>query len=406
MKRCVVVGTGQRGVNSYIKPIVTGHVSDVCEIVGIFDAIPERSRVCSEDYGGLKIYYDFDEMLRDAKPDYVIVTTLDATHHEYIIKALEAGFDVVSEKPMTTSRKSALEIMKAEKKSGKKVRVTFNMRYMKPFIDFKREIMSGAIGEIKHADFTWLLDRKHGADYFRRWHRYIKNTNSLLIHKSTHHFDVISWIMGNKEPKSVFSRCYLDFYGKNGEYRGECCHKCEHSAECPFYFDLASHEFNEKYYLDIENASGYYRDGCVFSEDIDIFDRMALSVQYTDGTTMNYSLTAYSPDEGYKITLFGTKGRAEMIHYSSGPYKNDNILINIISPDGSVRTVETAMLKGDHGGSDNALRDDIFRDNMPFDELGRAANSRAGYLSLAVGDMAVMSNRLKREVFIDELSDN
>jgi predicted dehydrogenase len=402
MKRCVVVGTGQRGTNSYINPIVCGHVSDACEIVGIYDAVSARSELCSREYGGLKVYYDFEKMLDEAKPDTVIVTTTDASHHEYIIKALRRGFDVISEKPMTTSRRSALEIMKAEEETGHKVRVTFNMRYMTPFMDFKREIMSGAIGEVKHADFTWLLDRRHGADYFRRWHRYLENTNSLLIHKATHHFDVISWIMGNKEPSSVFAHCYLDFYGRNGEYRGECCHKCIHADKCPLYFDVSAVEFNKKYYLDIENESGYYRDGCVFSEDIDIFDRMALSVTYKDGATMNYSLVAYSPDEGYKITLDGTKGRAEMTAYSSGPFKSDTILIKIIGLDGSVRTVETSMQKGEHGGADNALRDDIFR-GVSSDELGRAATSRAGYLSLAIGDMAVLSNKLKKEVFIDEL---
>ena len=403
MKRCVVVGTGQRGVNSYIKPIVQGHVSDVAEVVGIYDAVSTRSLLCSADFGGLPVFYDFDEMLRVTKPDLVIVTTIDATHHEYIIKALKAGIEVISEKPMTTSRASALEIMKAEEESGHKVRVTFNMRYMKPFMDFKREIMNGAIGEVRHADFTWMLDRRHGADYFRRWHRYLCNTNSLLIHKSTHHFDVISWIMGEKEPRSVFSHLYLDFYGKNGKYRGECCHKCEHAKECPLFFDLGASDFNRRYYLEIEESSGYYRDGCVFSEDIDIFDRMALSVTYTDGTTMNYSLNAYSPDEGYKITLFGSEGRAEMSHYLSGPFKDDKIVIKIIDLNGGVREVETAMQKGDHGGADVTLRDDLFRDSVESDGLCRAASSRAGYLSLAVGDMAVMSNRLGKEVFIDEL---
>ena len=404
MKKCVVVGCGQRGINSYIKPITIGHLSDVARVVGIYDIVRARATLCSKEYGDIPIYDDFDRMLSEAKPDFVIVTTIDSKHEEYIVRSLKQGYDVISEKPMTTSRRSALEIMKAEKESGHKVRITFNMRYMKPFSDLKRIIMDGAIGDVLHSDLVWFLDRKHGADYFRRWHRYLENTNSLLIHKSTHHFDVISWIMGNKIPRSVFAHCFLDVYGKNGEYRAECCHKCEHTEKCPFYFDLSAKEFYKKYYLDIEEESGYYRDGCVFSEDIDIFDRMCLNVTYRDGATLNYSLIAYAPDEGFKINLFGTKGRAEFVQYFSGPNKNNELKIRIYDLSGNEITYETSVLQGDHGGADNLLRDDIFRGRSE-DPLGQIANSLAGYHSLAVGDMAVMSNRLGKEVFIDELSD-
>jgi predicted dehydrogenase len=255
MKRCVVVGTGHRGINSYIKPIAVGHLSDVACIVGVYDKVKARAELCSKEYGNFPVYDDFEYMLSDAKPDFVIVTTDDSSHHDYIIRALEMGYDVVSEKPMTNSREKALRILDAEKRTGHKVRVTFNMRYMKPFADFKKVIMGGVIGDVRHVDFMWLLDRDHGADYFRRWHRYIKNTNSLLIHKSTHHFDVVNWIIGNKRPKSVFAHCYLDFYGKNGEFRGECCHKCEYIDKCKFYMDIKSVPFYEKYYYSIEEVS-------------------------------------------------------------------------------------------------------------------------------------------------------
>ena len=180
-KKCVIVGVGGRGTQSYVAPIATGHLSDACELCGIYDAVTARSRVVSEMYGNIPVFEDFDVMLDTVKPDFVIVTTKDSNHHDYIIRALEAGYDVVSEKPMTNTRKKALAIMEAEQRTGHKVRVTFNMRYMKPIEDLKRVIMSGVIGEVTHIDFQWLLDRRHGADYFRRWHRYLDNSTSLLI---------------------------------------------------------------------------------------------------------------------------------------------------------------------------------------------------------------------------------
>ena len=402
-KRCVIVGTGGRGTLSYAIPIAKGHLSDVCELVGLYDSVKARAEICSQDTNGTPVFDSFEEMLDTCHPDFVIVTTKDADHHKYIIKALEMGYDVVSEKPMTDTRKKAMEILEAEKRTGHKVRVTFNMRYMKPIMDLKRVMMSGAVGEVRHVDFEWLLDRSHGADYFRRWHRYLRNTNSLLLHKSTHHFDVANWIIGNKVPESVFARCTLDFYGKNGEMRGDCCHKCPNKDACSFYVDISQNSFDRRYYLEIEDESGYYRDACPFAEDIDIFDRMALNVKYKGGVTMNYSLVAYSSDEGFRIRVVGTKGRLDFERYSSGPHKDEKMLIRVIDREGKETLTETSWELGAHGGADDKMRDDIFRGRAEEDVLGQFADSIAGFNSLAIGDMAVMSSKLGREVSIEEI---
>lgn len=403
-KKCVIVGVGMRGALSYVEPIAVGHLSDVCEMCGIYDKVRARAELCSKDYGNIPVYDSFLGMLDDVKPDFVIVTTKDSDHHEYVIAALTAGYDVVTEKPMTNSRKKAKAIMEAERRSGHRVLVTFNMRYMRPIVDLKRVCASGVIGDVRHIDFEWLLDRRHGADYFRRWHRYLENTNSLLLHKSTHHFDFCNWIIGNKVPEAVFARLNLDFYGKNGKLRGESCHSCEHKAECGYFWDITKTDFEKRYYYDIEKESGYVRDGCIFAEDIDIFDRMALNVRYKDGTTMNYSLLAYSPDEGCRIRLMGTKGRLEFEYLSSGPRKDvGDLKIITVDVNGNETVTLTGWETGDHGGADDKMRDHIFRGIDDGDPLGQCADSYAGYTSLAIGDMAVLSHKLKREVTIDEL---
>lgn len=421
-KKAVIVGIGARGMWSYVEPIVRGHLSDAVELCGIYDAVATRAALVSRHYGGIPVFDDFDAMLDAVKPDFVIVTTKDSDHHEYIIRALEAGYDVISEKPMTNSRKKALAIMEAERRTGHRVLVTFNMRYMKPIEDLKRVVMSGVIGEVRHVDFSWLLDRSHGADYFRRWHRYLDNSTSLLIHKSTHHFDVINWIIG-KRPLSVFARCYLEFYGKNGPFRGESCHQCRHTAECPFYYDIMRDGYSKLFFYDVEEESKYHRDGCVFAEDIDIFDRMALSVRYEDDVTMNYSLVAYSPFEGPRFRLVGTKGIAELEWYNAGrgtTFADEvaaatragkqvtgegSMLIRVTPAWGEVQYVRTGFGSGAHGGADDVMRNDLFRTPQEHDELGHVAPSIEGYYSLAIGDMAVLSSRLGREVTIDEIPD-
>ena len=162
-------------------------------------------------------------------------------------------------------------------------------------------------------------------------------------------------------------------------------------------------DFNKRYYYDVEQESGYYRDGCVFDREIDIFDRMALNVLFADGATMNYSLSCYNPDEGYRIYFTGTKGRAEIITFSSGPHKHDPIVIRIIQEDGKETLVPTFYDAGYHGGADAKMLKVLFGMNTEPDTLGRGAGSYEGYLSLAVGDMAVKSIQTGREVTLDDI---
>ncbi len=107
----------------------------------------------------------------ETKPDAVIITTKDCHHDEYACRAMELGCDVITEKPMTTEAEKCQRIVDTQKKTGRKCTVTFNYRYSPPRTQVKDVLMSGVIGEVLSVDFTWLLDTRHGADYFRRWHR-------------------------------------------------------------------------------------------------------------------------------------------------------------------------------------------------------------------------------------------
>ena len=153
-------------------------------------------------------------------------------------------------------------------------------------------LRSGAIGQITSVDFAWMLDTRHGADYFRRWHRNRAVSGSLLVHKATHHFDLVNWWLGAR-PVEVFAQGRRAFYtpqtadeqfGLHG--RGERCRGCTCAGKCPFFLDLAGVPKLKQMYLDCEHADGYFRDRCVFSDQIDIWDTMSLSVRYDSGALM------------------------------------------------------------------------------------------------------------------------
>ena len=170
-------------------------------------------------------YTDFDKMMRETKPDALIVTTVDATHNEFIVKGMEYGADIITEKPMTTDEEKCQQILDAERRTGKQVKVTFNYRYSPHRQKLYEMLRSGVIGKVEAVDFHWYLDVYHGADYFRRWHRLRQNSGSLLVHKATHHFDLLNWWL-ESDPEEVFAYGRLDFYGKNNDFRHTNCRPC------------------------------------------------------------------------------------------------------------------------------------------------------------------------------------
>ena len=291
-KRHAFVGTGGRAL-SFIEPLVTTY-GDQNELVAICDLSPARMAYYNEllvrdlAYHAVPAYTAdrFDDMLREQKPDEVFVCTKDSTHHEYIVRALLAGCDVITEKPMTTDAAKCQAIMDAVKTSGKRVRVAFNYRWAPFRTKVKELIDSGVVGKIHSVNLEYMLDTNHGADYFRRWHAQIENSGTLLVHKSTHHFDLVNWWL-DAIPQQVFAYGDRVFYGKdNAIARGD--EKLTRYArytgspearDDPFCLDLTESESFRKLYLAGEADSGYVRDQNVFRDGITIPDQMSLNVR-------------------------------------------------------------------------------------------------------------------------------
>src|SRR5829696_9225306 len=303
---------------------ITGTYRDVAELVALCDLSQTRmnwynnSLMANGDASRpMYLAADFDRMIAETKPDVVIVTTIDRTHHEYITRAMELGCDVISEKPMTTTIESLRAIYDTIARTGRSLRVTFNYRYAPAYTKLRDVIMQGLIGRPLAVDFSWLLDTSHGADYFRRWHREKQNSGGLLVHKATHHFDLVNWWI-DSYPRQVFAMGDLLFYGQeNAEARGEQYPYKRYTGEPaaqydPFALFLDEKSYFRGLYLDAEAETGYLRDQNVFGESITIEDTMAVTARYRNGVIMSYCLIAYSPWEGLRVALTGTKGRVEL----------------------------------------------------------------------------------------------
>jgi predicted dehydrogenase len=154
----------------------------------------------------------FAEMLGTEGITDVVVSTVDAVHDHYIVPAVEAGCRVVTEKPMTVDAARCRAILDATRRTGNPVTVAFNYRYNPVHERVWRLLHEHEIGEVLSVHFEWLLDVRHGADYFRRWHREKASSGGLMVHKASHHFDLVNWWLGS-EPREVFGYGRLGFYG-------------------------------------------------------------------------------------------------------------------------------------------------------------------------------------------------
>lgn len=422
-KKYVLVGTGGRA--EFFYGAVATDFQETCQLVAFCDINQTRmnyaNKLLEEKYNhpAIATYLanDFEKMVHTEKPDTVIVTSIDRTHHRYIIRALELGCNVITEKPMTVDAEKCQEIIDAIDRTGGEVRVAFNYRYAPHNTKIRELIKNDVIGKVNSVHFEWALDTQHGADYFRRWHRDKRNSGGLLVHKSTHHFDLVNFWLGTT-PDTVYASGGLHFYGKeNAEARGETkfyqrAHGSEKAKHDPFALHLEDNEHLKAMYLDAEKEDGYQRDQSVFGDGINIEDTLGVLVTYKNKAILTYSLNAYLPWEGFVVSFNGTKGRidvriVEKSYVNSGGEKSDEGKLQgktiTVSPMFDVPyKVEVESGEGGHGGGDPILLNDLFGTPVE-DEFNRAASHVDGAMSILTGIAGNLSLKTGNAVKVDEL---
>ena len=145
--KVTLVGTGVRGTSFWGKRLVEEY-GDILEFVGLCDNNPGRLAYGKKYIGvNCPTFMNFEEMVATTKPDLVIVTTKDANHHEFIIKGLNMGCDVLTEKLLTIDEVKCQAILEAERKSNKNLIVGFNYRWSPYSTKIKELLMNGAIND-------------------------------------------------------------------------------------------------------------------------------------------------------------------------------------------------------------------------------------------------------------------
>jgi predicted dehydrogenase len=437
--RYAIVGTGSRAT-MYVDAIC-GEYARYCDLVALCDTSAVRMEYHNRRLRSL--YHraeaptwsadDFAGMLERCRPDVVIVTTVDAFHHRYIIAALRHGCDVVTEKPMTIDAEKVKAVLAAVDETKRHLTVTFNYRYSPAFTRLRQLVSDGAVGAPHLVDFSWMLDTSHGADYFRRWHREKPMSGGLLVHKASHHFDLVNWWVGSW-PETVYALGSLSFYGADAAAgRGESYSYTRYTASTgpdpsgrdpsgrdPFGLDLGRSPMLTGLYRNAEEETGYLRDRNVFDPEISIEDTMAVSARYRSGVLLSYSLVAYSPWEGLRVAITGDKGRVELYErhgahvieqtptgteatQGAGPEPEREIVLFPMFQ-GPV-AIDIPPGRGTHGG-DGHMLEQLFDPSAPVDPLGRQASHLDGAAAVMLGAAANQSISTGRPITMEGLGVN
>lgn len=313
------------------------------------------------------ITLDYREMLDRDDIHAIAVTSPDYCHEEHAIAALKAGKHVFCEKPLAITVEGCDHILQAQKESGKKLMVGFNMRYMNMFRTMKEIVDSGAIGDIKAVWVRHFVG--HGGDYYYHdWHANSRNTTSLLLQKGSHDIDIIHWITG-RYTKRVSAFGSLDFFG--GDKPNDLtCPTCDEKHTCT-------------------EAQFDTRIQCAFRQEVDVQDNNMMIMELEGGIKASYMQCHFTPDYHRNYTFIGTEGRIENSEPEGKVYlktRRSNSWREL-----SNRTYDIKHAEGGHGGADPGIFGDFVR--MVLDGTPPLATPVAGRMSVAAGCAAVESIR-------------
>lgn len=378
--KVAIAGLGNRGRDNYGK--IGMLYPDKMEIVAAADIDPKKVALAAEEFRLPKeaCFSSAEEMLAEEKlADVMVIATQDRQHVGHAIAALEKGYHLLLEKPVSPEVEECQRLAEAAKRCGRKVVVCHVLRYTPIYQKVKELLEEGVIGDVVSIMASENVGWYHQAHSFVRgnWSN-SKETSPMILQKCCHDMDLYLWLAG-KTCESVTS--YGDTYLFKKEQAPAGCTKrcldgCKVKEACPFdaekiYLDNEETGFrkgNRQWPLDVLMPSGpteekimeALREGrygrCVYHCDNDVVDHQVVNLKMTDGTTMSFTMCAFTPEISRYARFMGTKG--EMRVNMVGKIENCEISIRRFDSGMPVETVNVAELAGDfsgHGGGDERM---------------------------------------------------
>jgi len=320
----ITLGAGNRG-NVYGNYAV--EYPKELNIIGVAEPIEIRRQRYMEKHQISKerTFNTWEDVFKQPKfADAILITTPDDLHYGPCMKALEMGYDVLLEKPISPSEQECRDILALARETGRIVAVCHVLRYAPYFVKLREMIQSGMLGEVQSMQHFEPINHIHMSHSYVRgnWHN-SKATAPIILAKSCHDLDIIKWMLGK-------SCTHIQAFGSLGWFRKEkapegstarCTGGCAVEGECPYsalkiyhrdrhylhHFDLPEDKARHgEVIMDYLHNSNYGR--CVYRMENDQPDHYITSILFEDEVTASFSMEAFTSYHGRRTRIMGSMG--------------------------------------------------------------------------------------------------
>ena len=324
--KLALIGAGERGKNCYAPHVRRS--GDLMEFVAVAEPNDDRRNEFAQQYGipeenVFKSAEDFFEKPKMA--DAVMICTQDRQHFEQAKAAIEKGYTILMEKPISSDPRECLILEKMAQEKGVLIVVCHVLRYTRIFREIKKQLDSGIIGDVVSVVHTENIGYWHFAHSYVRGNWKSEETSApMIVAKCCHDFDMLSYLLGSR-CRTVTSFGDLKYFRKENAPKGataRCLDGCPHSFTCEYYapkFYLGGgngwpasclgSDLSEEGRLRALREGPYAK--CVFSGENDVCDHQVASLVFENGVTVSFTASAFTNNNERTIKIMGTKGEIE-----------------------------------------------------------------------------------------------
>lgn len=270
-----------------------------------------------------RLFASADELLAQPKlADIMIIATQDAQHKDHAIRAMELGYDLLLEKPVSNKLEDCKAIAEAANRLGRRVVVCHVLRYTYFYRQIKELIDSGAVGRLISVRAMEMVQYYHHAHSYVRgnWHN-SKKSSPMILAKCCHDMDYILWLTGKKCLKLNSFGSLTHFVKENCPEGAtpRCTDGCPHADTCiynaPKYYlsrmpgwptKILHPEPNEENIMEILRTTDYGR--CVYQMDNDVVDHQTVNMLLEDDVTVTFQMVSHTAWGDRDIYIMGTEG--------------------------------------------------------------------------------------------------
>lgn len=385
IKKAILLGAGDRGGRVYANLIKS--LPHKIKLIGVAEPVKERRERVSRHHSLDERYVQESwKALLNLKPeaDIAIICTQDKAHFEPTMKALDLGYHVLLEKPMSPSPEECIKMVEKAKEMDRTLTICHVLRYTPFWSRIKSIVQNGDIGQIASIQLNENVEYMHMSHSFVRGNWKSKEQSSpMILAKSCHDMDIISYIM-DQDCKRINSFGSLMYFNEANKPEGaplRCLDGCPVENECPFhagryYLGIGrgwamkfTEENSNEAIIERLNHTDYGK--CVFQSDNDVVDHQVVNMEFENGATATFSMSAFTREQTRIVQIMGTKGEIR-----GNMETNEISIFDFLTREEKI--VKFPEVSSGHGGGDEGIiRDFIDAINSSDQNVSKSIASKS-----------------------------